>query len=29
MLSKVTGDPTPLARVVNHIIDMVNRDLRV
>ena len=29
MLSKVTGDPTPLARVVNHIIDIVNRDMRV
>lgn len=29
MLSKVTGDPAPLARAVNHIIEMVNRDLRV
>jgi len=28
MLSKVTGEPAPLARAVNHIIDMVNRDLR-
>jgi len=29
MLAKVTGDPAPLASAVNHIIDMVNRDLRV
>ena len=29
MLSKVTGDPASLQRVVNHIIDLVNRDLRV
>lgn len=29
MLAKVTGDSAPLARAVNHIIDMVNKDLRV
>ena len=29
MISKVTGDAASLERAVNHIIDLVNRDLRV
>ena len=28
MLSKVTGDPAHLERVVNHLIDLVNKELR-
>ncbi len=28
MLARVTGDPAPLERSVNHLIDMVNRNLR-